>query len=50
VFERSVTSKRLKVFCSPECMAQARSVEYAQRPDILENAARAGAISRGEAA
>jgi hypothetical protein len=37
VFARSATSKRLKVYCSPECMAEARSVEYAARPDILAN-------------
>lgn len=33
-FERTVTTKRLKVYCSLECQYEARSAEYRERPDI----------------
>jgi hypothetical protein len=41
VFERTTTSDRLQVYCSLECQALARSVEYAARPDIQAGIARA---------
>ena len=48
VFDRSTTTNRPQVYCSPQCMAEARSVEYAGRPDILAGAARARAAARRE--
>jgi hypothetical protein len=41
VFERSITGKRIKVYCSLDCQALGRSVEYAGRPDIQVGIARA---------
>ena len=35
VFDRSTATKRVQLYCTPECMALARSVEYAGRPDII---------------
>lgn len=47
VFERFATSaERKQVYCTPECQALARSVEYAGRPDILAGVARARAVAR----
>jgi hypothetical protein len=46
VFERAATSERKQVYCTVECQALARSVEYRERPDILENAACARRFGR----
>jgi endogenous inhibitor of DNA gyrase (YacG/DUF329 family) len=34
IFERTTTSKRLKVYCSLDCQYQQRSIDYQARPDI----------------
>jgi predicted nucleic acid-binding Zn ribbon protein len=52
VFERSATSERKQVFCTLECQAAHRSVEYRARPDILAGigaARRAAAPGSGHA-
>jgi endogenous inhibitor of DNA gyrase (YacG/DUF329 family) len=36
-FERTTTTKRLKVYCSLECQYEARSAEYQSRADIKAN-------------
>lgn len=41
VFERTATSERRQVFCSLECQALARSLEYRARADILAGVVRA---------
>jgi uncharacterized Zn finger protein (UPF0148 family) len=33
-FERTVTSKRLRVYCSPACQYEQRSADYRKRADI----------------
>jgi hypothetical protein len=41
VFERTATSKRKQVYCSPACLSQHRSASYAKRPDIQAGIRRA---------
>jgi endogenous inhibitor of DNA gyrase (YacG/DUF329 family) len=41
VFERTATSMRKAIFCSPSCMAEHRSASYAKRPDIQAGIRRA---------
>jgi endogenous inhibitor of DNA gyrase (YacG/DUF329 family) len=36
-FERTVTSKRLKVYCSLDCQYEQRSADYRKRPDLKAN-------------
>jgi hypothetical protein len=48
-FARTVTSKRLKVYCSLECQYEARSAEYGGRADIKANLKRAELIRRRKA-
>jgi endogenous inhibitor of DNA gyrase (YacG/DUF329 family) len=36
-FERTVTSQRLKRFCSLACQYEQRSVDYRKRPDLKAN-------------
>ena len=36
-FERTVTSKRLKRFCSLACQYEQRSADYRKRPDLKAN-------------
>jgi hypothetical protein len=48
-FERTTTTKRLKVFCSVECQYEARSAEYQERADIKANLKRAKLVRRRKA-
>jgi endogenous inhibitor of DNA gyrase (YacG/DUF329 family) len=36
-FERTVTSKRLRVYCSLACQYEQRSADYRKRPDLKAN-------------
>jgi endogenous inhibitor of DNA gyrase (YacG/DUF329 family) len=48
-FERTATTKRLKVYCSLECQYEARSAEYQGRADIKANLRRAELVRRRKA-
>jgi endogenous inhibitor of DNA gyrase (YacG/DUF329 family) len=48
-FERTTTTKRLKVYCSLECQYEARSAEYGARADIKANLKRAELVRRRKA-
>jgi hypothetical protein len=36
-FERTVTSRRLKVYCSLACQYEQRAIDYRKRPDLKAN-------------
>jgi hypothetical protein len=48
-FERTTTTKRLKVYCSLECQYAARSAEYQGRADVKANLKRAELVQRRKA-
>ena len=48
-FERSATTKRLKVYCSLECQYETRSADYQGRADIKTNLKRAVLVRRRKA-
>jgi hypothetical protein len=45
-FERTVTSKRLQLYCTTACQWETRSADYAKRPDIQAQMARARAARK----